>query len=81
MKKIILRLYKNGKKVRQYRDNKITTRIYNLASHTLFDKAYVKVDYGMKENTYGKRVMFYNDGWYHNKKDLRDIIKIFWNET
>jgi hypothetical protein len=80
MKKIILRLYKNGKKIRQYRDNKITKRIFNLLSLKLYDKAYVRVNYGTKEDVNGKRVMFYNDATTEDKKELVNLIKVFWRE-
>ncbi len=40
-------------------------------------KAYLRVDYGMGINNFKKWVMFYNDGYYDNYKDLISAFNIF----
>jgi antitoxin component YwqK of YwqJK toxin-antitoxin module len=84
MKKITLRLYlKNGKTMKYYTNDKIK-RIYSLVSLAKFPdkvlKAYVKVSYGKFLDAFGKMTEFYNDGYYTDKKELREVISIFWNE-
>lgn len=79
--KINLRLYKNKKLIRQYTKDKLTSKIFNIIKAKVFDKAYVKVYYGIKENNLGKKIMFYNDGIYEDKPSLIKAIKIFWRET
>jgi hypothetical protein len=80
MKRIQVRLYLENGKIKELRSDRFIRRILSTISLTQFTKAYIKVRYGMKLDNFGKRTMFYNDGWYTDKKELKDIIKVFWNE-
>ena len=76
--KINLRLYNKGK-AKKYFGTSIRRMLYWI-NHNKFDKGYVKVSYGHFKDVYGKMAEFYNDGIYTDKKELNEILKIFYYE-
>ncbi len=40
-------------------------------------KVYLRVSYGRYKDAFGKKVAFYNDGWYDSKNDLWSAFKAF----
>lgn len=42
-----------------------------------FQKAYLRVTYGYDIDNFGKKKLFYNDGEYFNKKDLKQAFRAF----
>ena len=40
-------------------------------------KIYLRVYYGQDINNFGKKVAFFNDGWYENQKDLMLAFEAF----
>lgn len=80
MKRLYVKLmYKNGKERKMYADKSIR-RILSQASLVHFQKAYVRVNYGMKKCIDGCVCEFHNDGFVHNNKDLKSLIQYFWRE-
>lgn len=43
----------------------------------IWQKAFLRVLYGKKENVFGKIVEFKNEGYYYNKKDLQQAFRAF----
>ena len=58
--------------IRRFR-NKIGTINWKLRGI----KVYLRVSGGKEQDVFGKRVSFYNDGWFENKKDLLSALKAF----
>jgi len=42
-----------------------------------WQKAYLKVSYGYDIDNFGKKKLFYNEGEYFNKKDLKQAFRAF----
>ncbi len=70
---------KNGK-INKYLSSVAIRRILSRISLLKFEKVYVRVEYGKKENHLGKKVDFYNDGFYTDKKEAANAIRDFWIE-
>lgn len=73
---ITLKLWQFGKKVKVYRSSK-TKRIYAKLKADIFDKAYLKVNYGKHLSSLGKQITFCNEGSYKTKSDLLHALKAF----
>lgn len=80
-----LRTTENGKvviNVRTKKKRKFLKKIRTINWRNKAIKIYLKVTYGKHINNNGKRVMFYNDGFYYNKekedkKDFFVAVKAF----
>lgn len=74
--KIILNLWKRNGEVKRYVSDK-KKRIFHFVGKEKWEKAYLRVNYGLGVNALGNRTLFHNDGIYHNKEDLRWAINAF----
>lgn len=81
MKRIYVKFYLENGKIKKLSATKAIRRILSQVSLVKFKKAYCRVDYGEKIDVHNKIVSFYNDGYYTDKQEFKDVIKIFWNEN
>ncbi len=74
---IITLFLKNGSKraILGGKDN--WRHLYSKTEAADFSRAFLKVSYGKHEDTFGKMVMFTNEGTYTNKKDLKQALSAF----
>lgn len=64
---IQVKFWKKGKLINST-CRRVKDRILSLAQKVKWDKAYIKVNYNRS---------FYNDGFYYNFKDLKEVLSIF----
>ena len=75
--KILLKYWTTGSKqpkIRHGTNPRVLTQ--KLASPN-WQKAYLKVSYGYDIDNFGKKKLFYNDGEYFNKKELKQAFRAF----
>jgi hypothetical protein len=77
--RITLRLYNKGK-IKKYFGTSVRRMLYWI-NHSTFEKAYVKVHYGRGLAVNGEMTEFKNDGYYDDKKELLEVLKVFWYES
>lgn len=68
-----LRVIKDGRVIQRVRTHSIRRFLHHLRTTNWENsllKVYLRVNYGKHENNFGKKVAFYNDGWYENEEDL-----------
>ena len=52
-------------------------RFFSKLSLAQFTKAIVRVEYGYDKGFRGKRVLFYNEGKYTNRKEAKEALRAF----
>lgn len=83
-KNYTLKVFKNGEEIQRVRTHRKKRFVRILRTINWGHggiKAYIKVSYGKKKDTYGKLSEFYNDGWYDNQKDLTIAFRYFDSEV
>ena len=52
-------------------------RLFSRLRHVPYAKVYIKVEYGYDVDVFGKRVMFYNDGYYTERREAVKALQAF----
>lgn len=78
-----LKVIKNGKSIEQVRTHSLRRFLHHLRTINWENKdvkVYLRVSYRKHIDVFGKRSLFYNDGWYETKEDLWSVSNAFKEE-
>ena len=77
--KIIVRVYKKGKVIRRWmtQDRTKWRKLHAKLASAGGKKYYVRVEYSIQENAYGKKELFFNEGVYDNSKEAKQALSAF----
>lgn len=76
--KINVKVYKNNKLIKRLIANRDKWRkLYSKLASSGADKWQIKVDYGVKEDSFGEKIMFSNSGTYNNLREAKLALNAF----
>lgn len=78
-----LKIFKNNRTIQRVQTHSIRRfhnrlRTINWKERGL--KVYLRVSYGRHKDVFGKKITFYNEGFYENKDDLWNTLEAFRSE-